>query len=76
MSGYLGDEEATRRTFFPGGWLRTGDSGRLDPTRGCLTLEDRIKDMIIRGGSNIYPREATNFETSLLVIQHLPTRGD
>mmetsp|Transcript_1114 Transcript_1114/g.3394 ORF Transcript_1114/g.3394 Transcript_1114/m.3394 type:complete len:322 (-) Transcript_1114:202-1167(-) len=57
MSGYLGDEEATRRTFFPGGWLRTGDSGRLDPTRGCLTLEDRIKDMIIRGGSNIYPRE-------------------
>jgi acyl-CoA synthetase (AMP-forming)/AMP-acid ligase II len=38
------------------GWLHTGDMGSFDE-RGCLTLRDRSKDVVISGGSNIYPRE-------------------
>jgi long-chain acyl-CoA synthetase len=55
MSGYWRDEEATRETL-RGGWLHTGDVGALDGD-GFLTLKDRSKDMIISGGTNIYPRE-------------------
>jgi len=55
MKGYWRDEEATARTL-RGGWLHTGDIGSLDE-RGFLTLRDRSKDVIISGGTNIYPRE-------------------
>ncbi|CCG03158.1 class I adenylate-forming enzyme family protein [Blastococcus saxobsidens] len=55
MRGYLGKPEETARTVVDG-WLRTGDVGRLDED-GYLTLVDRVKDMIIRGGENIYPKE-------------------
>jgi long-chain acyl-CoA synthetase len=55
MAGYWNDPEATARTLGDG-WLRTGDVGRMDD-RGRLTLTDRSKDVIISGGSNIYPRE-------------------
>jgi len=55
MAGYWADEEATRRTL-QDGWLHTGDVGQLDED-GFLTLRDRAKDVIISGGSNIYPRE-------------------
>ena len=55
MRGYLGKPEETARTVIDG-WLRTGDVGRLDED-GYLTLVDRVKDMIIRGGENIYPKE-------------------
>lgn len=55
MAGYWGNESATRATLVEG-WLRTGDIGRLDE-EGFLTLTDRSKDVIISGGSNIYPRE-------------------
>lgn len=55
MQGYLGDAEATSAAL-RGGWLHTGDIGSLDD-RGFLTLHDRSKDMIISGGTNIYPRE-------------------
>lgn len=55
MSGYWKNEEATAKTL-ANGWLHTGDVGAFD-TEGYLTLKDRSKDMIISGGSNIYPRE-------------------
>jgi acyl-CoA synthetase (AMP-forming)/AMP-acid ligase II len=55
MAGYWRDERATAATL-RGGWLHTGDIGALD-AEGFLTLRDRSKDMIISGGSNIYPRE-------------------
>ena len=55
MAGYWGNAEATARAL-RGGWLRTGDLGSMDAD-GFLTIRDRSKDMIISGGSNIYPRE-------------------
>jgi len=55
MAGYFQDATATAETL-RGGWLHTGDLGALDED-GFLTLRDRSKDMIISGGSNIYPRE-------------------
>lgn len=55
MVGYWNNEKATQNTIRDG-WLWTGDIGVLDE-KGYLTLKDRSKDLIIRGGSNIYPRE-------------------
>lgn len=55
MQGYLNLPEATAETVVDG-WLHTGDIGHLDED-GYLTLIDRVKDMIIRGGENIYPKE-------------------
>ena len=55
MKGYLNNEQATRETV-KDGWLYSGDLGRLDE-EGLLYIVDRKKDMIIRGGENIYPVE-------------------
>lgn len=55
MLGYLNRPDATAETIVDG-WLRTGDIGRIDED-GYLVLIDRAKDMIIRGGENIYPKE-------------------
>ena len=55
MAGYWNNPEATARSL-RGGWLHTGDVGMFDED-GFLTLKDRSNDMIVSGGSNIYPRE-------------------
>lgn len=59
MDGYWGLPDETARTIDADGWLHTGDAGYLD-TEGYLYLCDRIKDMIISGGENIYPTEVEN----------------
>ncbi|KAB2350146.1 AMP-binding protein [Actinomadura rudentiformis] len=56
MVGYFDAPEATAATVTPDGWLHTGDLATMDE-RGYLTITGRLKDMIIRGGENIYPRE-------------------
>ena len=56
MLGYLDDPAATSEAIDPGGWLHTGDVGRLD-AGGYLTITDRLKDMYICGGFNVYPAE-------------------
>ena len=56
MAGYWNMPEATSEAITPDGWLRTGDAGRIDG-EGYLYIEDRVKDMIISGGENVYPAE-------------------
>ena len=56
MSGYFEDPDATGQTLLPDGWLRTGDIGSVDAS-GRLRISGRLKEMIIRGGENIYPAE-------------------
>jgi len=56
MHEYFENPEATASTIDPDGWLHTGDLCAMDE-RGYCTVEGRLKDMIIRGGENIYPRE-------------------
>jgi long-chain acyl-CoA synthetase len=56
MKGYLDNPEGTMAAFFEGGWLRTGDIGRYD-AQGYLYIVDRLKELIITGGENVYPRE-------------------
>ncbi len=56
MAGYWKLEEATASTIGQDGWLRTGDAGYMDED-GYLYIHDRVKDMIITGGENVYPAE-------------------
>lgn len=56
MLGYFEMPDATAETIDADGWLHTGDLARMD-ARGYLTIEGRLKDMVIRGGENLYPRE-------------------
>jgi acyl-CoA synthetase (AMP-forming)/AMP-acid ligase II len=56
MLGYLDDPAATKEAIDSDGWLHTGDVGRLD-AEGNLTITDRLKDMYICGGFNVYPAE-------------------
>jgi fatty-acyl-CoA synthase len=60
MKGYDGDPEATAQIIQPDGWLHTGDLGVMRDD-GCIHLTGRSKDVIIRGGENIYPREVEEF---------------
>jgi acyl-CoA synthetase (AMP-forming)/AMP-acid ligase II len=59
MKGYWRKQDATASTINGDGWLRTGDAGYLDED-GYLFIQDRIKDMIITGGENVYPAEVEN----------------
>jgi acyl-CoA synthetase (AMP-forming)/AMP-acid ligase II len=56
MLGYLDDPEATAEAIDAGGWLHTGDVGRVDEA-GYLSITDRLKDVVITGGFNVYPAE-------------------
>jgi len=58
MRGYWNLAEATAKAL-AGGWMHTGDAGRLDGD-GYLFIEDRVKDMVVSGGENVYPREVEN----------------
>ena len=58
MRGYWNRPEATAETIADG-WLRTGDAGYLDAD-GYLYIHDRVKDMIVTGGENVYPAEVEN----------------
>jgi long-chain acyl-CoA synthetase len=56
MRGYWNRPEETEKVMLPGGWLRTGDIGRMDE-KGLSYIEDRKKDMILVSGFNVYPNE-------------------
>jgi fatty-acyl-CoA synthase len=60
MRGYWGDETRTRETIDDAGWLHSGDLGVIDAD-GFMRITGRSKDMVIRGGENIYPREVEEF---------------
>jgi len=60
MKGYYKMDEATREAIDKDGWLHTGDLGKVD-NNGYFKVTGRIKEMIIRGGENIYPREIEEF---------------
>jgi fatty-acyl-CoA synthase len=60
MKGYDGDPEGTAEVIRPDGWLHTGDLGIMHDD-GCIHLTGRSRDVIIRGGENIYPREVEEF---------------
>ena len=59
MKGYWNKPEATAATFTDDGWLKSGDAGYLDD-EGFVFLTDRVKDMIVSGGENVYPAEIEN----------------
>ena len=59
MAGYWNNPAATDATVTADGWLKTGDAGYVD-AQGYLFLHDRIKDMIVSGGENVYPAEVEN----------------
>ena len=60
MLGYWDDEEKTREAVDAEGWMHTGDLGVMDDD-GYVRITGRIKDMVIRGGENVYPREVEEF---------------
>ncbi|WP_024303422.1 AMP-binding protein [Pseudogulbenkiania sp. MAI-1] len=60
MLGYWGDEEKTREAIDPAGWMHTGDLAVIDE-EGYCNIVGRAKDMVIRGGENVYPREIEEF---------------
>ena len=60
MKGYWNDEERTRESIDAEGWMHTGDLATID-AEGYCNIVGRVKDMVIRGGENVYPREVEEF---------------
>jgi fatty-acyl-CoA synthase len=60
MRGYWGDEDKTREAIDAAGWMHTGDLATMDD-EGYVNIVGRLKDLVIRGGENIYPREVEEF---------------
>jgi len=74
MKGYYKNPEATAKAINSDGWLHSGDLGVMD-TEGYFRVTGRIKDMIIRGGENIYPREIENYLYTMPQIQAIEVVG-
>jgi long-chain acyl-CoA synthetase len=74
MTGYLDDPEGTRGAFWDGGWYRSGDVGLFDAD-GYLYIVDRLKDMIITGGENVYSREVEEVLYTSQVVQECAVIG-
>ncbi len=74
MKGYYKNPEATAKCIDERGWLHSGDLGVMD-TEGYVTITGRIKDMIIRGGENIYPREIEEFLYTMEGIADVQVAG-
>jgi fatty-acyl-CoA synthase len=74
MRGYWNNDEATREAIDPARWMHTGDLATMDD-EGYLNIVGRIKDMIIRGGENVYPREIEEFLYSHPRIQDVQVIG-
>jgi fatty-acyl-CoA synthase len=74
MRGYWNDSVRTAETIDPGGWLHSGDIGVMDED-GYVTIVGRSKDMIIRGGENIYPKEIEEFLYTHPAVQDIQVFG-
>jgi len=74
MLGYWDNDEATRVAIDPARWMHTGDLATMDD-EGYLNIVGRIKDMIIRGGENVYPREIEEFLYSHPAVQDVQVIG-
>lgn len=74
MKGYYNNEEATRNAIDEEGWLHSGDLG-VKTKDGFYRITGRIKDMIIRGGENIYPREIENYLFQMPQIEAVEVAG-
>jgi long-chain acyl-CoA synthetase len=74
MKGYLNDPEGTRAASWDGGWYRSGDVGLFDKD-GYLYIIDRLKDMIITGGENVYSREVEEVLYTSQVVQECAVIG-
>jgi acyl-CoA synthetase (AMP-forming)/AMP-acid ligase II len=74
MAGYWRKPDQTAEVMLPGGWLRTGDGGSFDAD-GFLYLHDRLKDMIISGGENVYPAEVESVMTGHPAIAEVAIVG-
>lgn len=74
MQGYFDNEQATAEVITPDGWLKTGDVGVMD-SQGYITITDRMKDMYISGGFNVYPAEIENTIASLQGVSQVAVVG-
>lgn len=74
MHGYWGDEEKTREAIDTEGWMHTGDLATMD-AEGYVNIVGRIKDMVIRGGENVYPREIEEFLYRHPLVQDVQVVG-
>ncbi|WP_018915000.1 AMP-binding protein [Thiomonas sp. FB-6] len=74
MHGYWGDEPRTREAIDAEGWMHTGDLATMD-AEGYVNIVGRIKDMVIRGGENVYPREIEEFLYRHPMVQDVQVVG-
>ena len=74
MHGYWGDAQKTQEAIDPEGWMHTGDLATMD-AEGYVNIVGRIKDMVIRGGENIYPREVEEFLYRHPMVQDVQVVG-